>query len=365
MNKFQISQPDLKYWLAISRISNMGAIRMGKLFSAFQNMERAFCASREELQCAKLESNVIETFLRERANINPDEELELIEKTNIQVITLADDFYPPLLKQIFDPPAILFIRGTLPDQNYKHVAIVGTRHPTTYGLNATETIVGPLAKSNAVIVSGLAYGIDTAAHKATLKHNGTTIAVLGSGVDHMSIYPTGNRSLATQIIEHGGAIISEFPIGTQPFKSHFPLRNRVIAGFCHATIVIEAAQKSGSLITARAALEDGREVYAVPGPIDSLLSEGPNNLLKMGAAPVTCAKDIMEVKEVRMETFTYEPRTETEAQLLSHLSNDPLHVDEMLMRTNIAINVANSTLTLLEIKGVIRHVGGRYYIRIT
>jgi len=356
---------DLKYWLAISRITNIGAVRMGKLFRAFQNMERAFCASREELQCAELEPNVIETILRERSHIDPDQELERIEKEHVTVLTLADETYPSLLKQIFDPPALLFIRGTLPDQTRKHIAIVGTRHPTRYGLMATDLIIEPLALSGAVIVSGLAYGIDAAAHKATLKHNGTTLAVLGSGVDQASIYPTGNRTLAIQIIEHGGAIISEFPLGTEPFKSHFPLRNRVIAGLCHATVVIEAAQKSGSLITARAALEDGREVYAVPGPIDSLLSEGPNNLLKMGAAPVTVAADIMEVKETRPTTFSYEPRNETERQLLAHVSHEPIHVDELMMQANLAIEILNSALTLLEIKGVIRHVGGRYYIRVS
>ena len=359
-----ISNPDLPYWLAVARVSNFGAIKIAKLFRAFQYMERAFCASREELLNAQIDLSSTNRFINERSQISPADELFRLQSEKTFLITLADEEYPSLLKQIYDPPAVLFIRGTLPDKNRKHIAIVGTRHPTRYGIQSTNTIVEPLANSGAVIVSGLAYGIDATAHKATLKQNGITVAVLGSGVDQTSIYPSGNRNLASEIISNGGAIISEFPIGTSPFKSHFPLRNRVIAGLCQTTIIIEAAQKSGSLITARAALEDGREVYAVPGPIDSLLSEGPNNLLKMGAAPVTCAADIMEVKEVRSTVFSYEPRNETERQLLAKISHEPIHVDELMMQANLAIDVTNSTITLLEIKGVVRHVGGRYYIRI-
>jgi len=359
----QASNPDLKFWLAIMRVPNFGAIKISKLFRAFPSMERAFFASKEELVMAGLDLPSIHLFLEERKNILPEREEEKLHKEQTTLITLADSNYPSRLKQIFDPPACFFLKGALPDEQLTHLAVVGTRHPSHYGMRSTQSLVTSLAQSNVVIVSGLAYGVDTIAHKTTLEQNGKTIAVLGCGIDDASIYPSGNKKLAQQITDSCGAVMSEFPFGTLPLKHHFPLRNRIIAGLSHGTIVIEAAQKSGSLITAKSALENGRDVYALPGPIDSLLSEGPNNLIKMGATLITSVSDIIDAPTISKPTFSYVPQTAQEELLLLHIQDHPIHIDELILLTNLPIDVTNSTLTLLEMKGVIHHEGGRYYSR--
>ena len=368
-----MSQPDLKYWLAIARIPNLGSAHMNKLFRAFPNMERAFSASVADLLEAGFKPQIAHAFLQERLHVNPDQELEKLLATDVRAVTRRDPEYPPLLSKIYDPPPVLFYRGTLPDPARKHIAVVGSRHPSMYGLRVGKKIVGDLAESGVVIVSGLAFGIDALAHEVTLERNGTTIAVLGCGVDAPSIYPAGNRHIVSQILAHGGCIVSEFPVGTLPLPFHYPLRNRIIAGLSHGTLVVEAAQKSGSLITARAALEGGRDVYAIPGDIDSEMSEGPNNLIKMGAIPVTCARDMLGLEhspqpspskgEGARTTYSYEPRSETERLILDQLKRDPVHVDELARATLLAIDTLGSALTLLEMKGIIKHEGGRYYTR--
>lgn len=372
-----MSQPDLKYWLALTRVPNFGAARIGKLFRAFPTMERAFSASVMDLLEAGLDANLANHFLQTRIHISPDQELEKLLATDVRAVTRRDPEYPPLLSKIYDPPPVLFYRGILPDPARKHIAVVGSRHPSKYGLRVGEKIIGDLADTGVVIVSGLAFGIDSMAHEVTLRHAGTTIAVLGCGVDAPSIYPAGNRHIASQILAHGGAIVSEFPVGTLPLPFHYPLRNRIIAGLTHGTLVVEAAQKSGSLITARAALEGGRDVYAIPGDIDSELSEGPNNLLKMGAIPVTCAEDVLGIetsphpspskgegaRKTVTPSYSYEPRSETERIILAQLAKDPVHADEVARATLLPIETLGSALTLLEMKGIVKHEGGRYYTR--
>lgn len=336
---------------------------MQKLARRFPHMQHAFESGASALMDAGIEPNVIHRFLQERIHLNPKEELKRLQESDARAITLLDDEYPALLKTLYDPPAVLFVRGTLPDASRKFLAVVGSRKPTTYGMDATCTLIEPLAREGAVIVSGLAYGIDACAHQICLDANGITVAVLGSGVDQESIYPSRNRTLASQILAHGGALISEFPLGTSPLKHHFPIRNRIIAGLCQATIVIEATLKSGSLITARAALEAGRDVYAVPGPIHSPLSEGPNNLIKMGAAPLTHPSDIFEITphDSHETTAVYQPTNEEERRVLSAMNAMPQHLDEITARANLAAQTINKAVTMLEMKGVIRHDGGQYY----
>ncbi len=327
-------------------------------------MKDVFEASASSLLEAGIEPQIISRFLQERIHLNPERELSKLKEEGVEAITLADETYPSLLKTLYDPPAVLFIRGKLPSQELKHIAVVGSRKASGYGKDVTRTIVEPLARAGVVIVSGLAYGIDALAHQATLDVGGTTIAVLGSGIDTQSIYPSSNRALASQILAHNGAIVSEYPIGTLPLKSFFPIRNRIIAGISHGTLVIEAAIKSGSLITARAALEQGRDVYAVPGPIYSPLSEGPNNLIKMGAIPVTKPSDIYPV-ETDENTKTYQPINEEEKTLFNVIEAIPRHCDELINLTKLSPSTVNHTLTILEMKGAIRHDGGQYYSRAT
>ncbi len=354
---------DRIYWIALVHFRSFGAVRMSRLAAHFPSMERAFNASASELIEAGIEPEIASRFLQERIHIDPQERARELEVHGIQAITVKDDIYPSLLKEIYDPPAVLFVRGALPDPKRKCIAVVGSRKASRYGKRVIEELVPALAREGLVIVSGLAHGIDETAHDVTLRCGGTTIAILGSGVDTESIYPSGNRALSSRILAAGGVIMSEFPIGSPPLKQHFPFRNRIIAGMCHGTLIVEAAIKSGSLITARCALEGGREVYAVPGSIHSLLSEGPNNLIKMGATPVTCADDILGRKPETSSLPLYEPSNEEETLLWQRLSSSPLHLDELVRGSGLPTPKTLSTLTLMEMKGAVKHEGGNYFIR--
>lgn len=356
---------DLKYWVALVRFPKFGSVRIGKLAAAFPTMADAFAAPVAELVAAGIDAKLAEQFAFERASIDPDAELARLHEHGVTAVTIRDAAYPAALKTIFDPPAVLFVRGTLPDPNRAHLAVVGSRQPTAYGTRVTEEFVTPIATSGVVIVSGLAYGVDAIAHRATVEAGGTTIAVLGGGLDDANVYPSQHRALASQIVAHGGAIVSEFPVGTHVMKQNFPFRNRVIAGLSHGTLVIEAKATSGSLITARAAMEAGRDVFCVPGSIYSELSEGPNNLIKTGAIPVTTPADVLsrlglEVRETKPD---YVPGSAEEKTIYDSLSREAMHADEITAKTGLAPSVVTSTLTLMEMKGSARHLGGLYYVR--
>jgi len=354
---------DLPYWVGLTHFRSFGAIRTARLARRFPDMQAAFEASASQLVEAGIEPKIASRFLQERIHIDPDALMRKLELHGIQALTMKDDIYPPLLKEIYDPPAVLYVRGTLPDPERRHVAVVGSRKATHYGKRVTEELVTDLARENVVIVSGLAYGVDAVAHDTTVTAGGTTLAVLGSGIDNDSIYPSRNRALASRILTNGGALISEFFPGTPPLKHHFPFRNRVIAGICHGTLVTQAALKSGSLITARAALEHNREVYAVPGSIHEPLSEGPHNLIKLGATPVTCVADIIGIEPTKPAGPAYEPANEDERTLLSKLSSTPIHLDELVRTLGLPTPKVSSLLSLLEIKNAIRHEGAGYYSR--
>ena len=358
-----MNEQDLPYWVALAQFRPFGAVRLSRLARRFSTIERAFVASAVELVDAGIEPEIASRFLQERIHIDPDSLYRELEVHGVRLLTIQDDIYPPLLKEIYDPPAVLFVRGTLPDPARKHLAVVGSRRATRYGKRAVDTLIEPAARAGVVIVSGLAYGIDEAAHDAALRAQGTTVAVLGSGVDQESIYPSRNRALASRILAQGGALVSEFPLFTPPLKQHFPFRNRIIAGLCHGTLVVEATIKSGSLITARSAMESGRDVYAVPGPIDSELSQGPHELIKTGATPVTKPEDIFGIEPMPKPVDPYQPSTEEEAMIWSRLCATPIHADEILRATQLPTPKLLSTLTLMEMKGAIHHEGGQFYVR--
>jgi len=384
-----MNQHDLGYLLALLRFPKFGPIRLAKLRGFFDSMEAAFTTDRENLIAAKIEPKIVEQFLATRSQLSPEKELLWLEKCHVKAIAFTDLDYPPLLKTIYDPPAVLFVRGQLPPADRLNLAVVGSRKPTNYGSRVVATLIEPLVAAGVTIISGLAYGIDTLAHEATLQANGLTVAVLGSGVDDNNIFPSINRNLAKKIIENNGAVISEFPIGSPPMKQNFPIRNRIIAGLCHGTLIVEAAKTSGSLITARAALEDSREIFAVPGPIGFESSEGTNQLIKTGAHVVTETEDILSVLQMvspafsktinhprwteprKNETMRPESKTTTklapipaspeEAEILKFLSQEPIHIDDLARNTNKKISEISHVLTLMEMKGSARHVGGLYY----
>ena len=357
----------IKYWVGFTKIPSIGPQRFNKLIKAFDNLEQAWQAPILKLEQSGLEDNVIAEIIRIRAEINLEQELEKLEKEKVSVITIADEKYPKLLKEIYSPPPLIYYRGELPKDEDFLLAIVGTRKFSQYGKQVTEMITADLAQNKITIVSGLALGIDSIAHNTTLEVNGKTIAVLGCGIEKTNIYPSSNRFLAEKLIQQGGCIISEHPIGTPPLKQHFPRRNRLISGLSLGTLVIEAPEKSGALITARNSLEQDREVFAVPGNITSTNSQGVNSLIKMGAHLVSNAEDILDVLNLKQATEYLEaseivPDSKEEAQILEHLTREPIHVDELTRLTNLSVQVINSTLTLMEMKGRVKHLGGMKYV---
>ncbi|MFH2105115.1 MAG: DNA-processing protein DprA [Parcubacteria group bacterium] len=359
---------DLKYWNAINLEPKIGPARFRKLYNYFETMEQAWRASKSELRQAGLENKVATALQAKHHEISPEQEMEKLARENIEIITIRDKKYPPLLAEIHNPPALLYFKGKIPNSDLT-IAVVGTRKSTLYGEQVTPDIISPLASRKITIVSGLALGIDTLAHRATLDSGGQTIAVLAGGLDKQNIYPYANRQLAEEISECG-ALVSEFPLGTRTYPGNFVQRNRIISGLSHGTLVVEAPAKSGALITAQYALEQNREVFAVPGNINQRNSAGPNNLIQLGAKSVSSATDILEEFDItsdiannpdRLNTNIV-PSTPEETKLLTHLSKDPIHIDKLTELSKLDASTVSSTLTLMEIQGKIRHLGAMTYI---
>ncbi|MDD4352032.1 MAG: DNA-processing protein DprA, partial [Candidatus Gracilibacteria bacterium] len=287
-----------------------------------------------------------------------------IESLNLQILTLKDPDYPELLRQIYDAPLVLYLNGNIELLRCKKIAIVGTRKYSSYGAELTRKLVTDLTQANLTIVSGLARGIDQIAHQAALDQGGKTIAVLGSAVDQ--IYPVMNRRLARKMVESGrGLILSEFPLGMKPEKYTFPMRNRIISGLSLATLVTEAGEKSGALITAKMAADQGREVFAVPGNILHSGSHGTHELIKSGAKLVTCAQDILEelslaYQSARLPELKFE--NPLEERIYNLLLLESLYGDQIKKELGINIELLNSTLTMMELKGYIRNLGDKSYV---
>jgi len=363
-----MTSPNVISLVALSTFEKFNSKKLLKLKKYFSNLSDVWKAPITELINAGIDEAIALEFTEARKKILPEKEWGKIDKENIQVLTIDDESYPQLLKEIYDPPALLYYKGTLNKKIAQtNLAVVGSRKASIYGRQVIEEIVAPLARENLIVVSGLALGIDAMAHNETLKQGGVTYAVLGSGLDKEHIYPTQNRHLANQIIENGGAIISEFPIGTLPLRYNFPIRNRIISGLSLATLVIEATEDSGSLITAKLALEQNREVFSVPGSIFSNLSEGPNNLLKIGAQVVTSAEDILhylnleKTPELFPENKVIASSAE-EAAILKILSREPKHINIIIKESCLSSSIASSTLIMMEIKGKVRNLGGMLYV---
>ncbi len=355
-----------KYWVALNQFSKFGPRRFKKLLKYFQNAKQIFNAPLDELKKSGIEENIAQEFISTRLELNLDQLWENLIKENINIITIQDDAYSKLLKEIHNPPALLYYKGKLEDDEYS-IGIVGTRKCTSYGKQVVDDLVKKLVNNNLTIVSGMALGIDTLAHSATLEAKGRTIAVLGTGLDKQSIYPTANKYLADKIIAEGGCVFSEFPLGTPPLKHHFPQRNRIISGLSLGTLVIEAGEKSGALITAFIALEQNREVFSVPGNIYSPVSAGPNKLIKLGAKTITNAEDIIESLNLNKATEYIKTKeivgeTEEEKKIIPHLNYEPKHVDELIRLTKLDTSTINSTLTIMEMKGMVKNLGGMQYV---
>ena len=339
-------------------------MKVRALLDFFGDLERAWTADASALRQAGLDRRALSNLLKTRAKLDLDAELEKLARQNVQVLTWQDPAYPSHLFQIPDPPAVLYVRGQIAPEDEWAIAVVGTRRASTYGKMATQRLVTDLAINCLTIVSGLARGIDGEAHRAALENGGRTIAVLGCGLD--LIYPPEHRNLAREIVERG-ALVSEYPLGTRPEASNFPPRNRIISGLSLGVLVVEAGSKSGALITADYAADQGRDVFAVPGNLFVPNSTGTNRLIQDGAKLVTSSQDILEELNLTMavqqsEVRTVVPESETEAQLLQHLSLEPVHVDELALQTQLPIATVTSNLALMELKGMVRQMGGMNYV---
>jgi len=296
-------------------------------------------------------------------------QMERLQNSGTRLLTFWDTDYPTSLKEIYDPPAFLFVKGRIESVDECAVAIVGTRQPSNYGKLVAEKLSVQLAALGITIVSGLAYGIDTAAHQSTVRSGGRTIAVLGSGVDR--IYPSENEKLAHRIIEQG-AVVSEFPMGCGPDRANFPRRNRLIGGMSLGVIVVEAGEKSGALITASMALEQNREVFAVPGNIDSKKSVGCNALIKEGAQVVTDVEDVLNVLSPKLGQIEKTPDktmetpglTEREQVVFSSLSNQAKHIDDLAKELKLSTSQLLSVLLNLELKNIVKQNPGKLFVRL-
>jgi DNA processing protein len=351
----------------LNTFAGFGPKRLGLLTNYFSTPADALRAPLEQLVAAGVGEDAAEKFIAYRSAIDPEREVQILAQAGISLVSRKHPSYPRLLGEIPVPPALLYVRGTLPASDALMIAVVGTRKITTYGRSVVPELVSPLVANGAVIVSGLAFGVDALAHEQATNRNKPTVAVLGSGIDDKSIYPKNHQLLSQDIIHAGGCILSEYCPGVPALKQHFVARNRIIAGLSVGTLVVECSTKSGSLITASHALEQNRRVYAVPGPIYARESEGPNNLLKMGAQAVTCASDILSDLNIAPQTTAAEAKLEstpTEAILLKLLSTAPLSSDVLIRQSLLDASQVITALTFLEMKGRVRNVGGGQYVKV-
>ena len=355
---------DLKYWLGFNLVKGIGPAKVQALLGYFESLESAWTANELELRKIGFDQRAIDSFLTTRPQLDLDTCLAQTEAANVSLLTWNSPDYPAYLREIPGAPPLLYVHGAITEADRWAVAVVGTRRLTQYGRQVTRDVVTGLVRNGVTIISGLARGVDAIAHKTALDAGGRTIAVLGSGLD--CIYPAENRSLVTQILAGRGAVISEYGMGVQPEAKNFPPRNRIISGLSLGVIVVEAGERSGALITSKFALEQDREVFAVPGSINSPASRGPNQLIQQGAKLVTCADDVIEELNLTMvaEKTAVQlalPGSAEEAALLSHLSTQPRHVDELSRASGLAPSLVSSTLTLMELKGTVQQVGGMNY----
>jgi len=352
------------YWFALRSVPAVGNVTFRRLLTAFGSPEKVLQATVTELAAVggirPAVASAIKTHDYRKA---AETESAALAKSGARVVTLADDDYPPLLKEIPDPPPYLYLKGLLP-LSKTAVAIVGSRRASDYGLSSTARLARELAEQGITIISGLAQGVDAAAHRSALQASGATVGVLGCGID--LIYPAENRRLFQEMAEKGG-IISEFPVGTPPDAPNFPRRNRIISGLSRGVLVVEAAEKSGSLITARFALEQGREVFAVPGNITFRASRGTNSLIKQGAKLVETAADILgelPPEAAALPQWAQQQQfnlSVDEEKLCSLLAAGPLQIDELTHRSGLTVPAVSAMLLRLELQGAVTQLSGKMF----
>lgn len=358
-----------EYWIALSGINGLGGVTYKNLISRYSDPQKVFSADYKDLlKIEGIHPNIVK-LIKEFDDWEPvKEEVEKLKKIGLNILVLTDPAYPKNLYNIYNPPPYLYITGKITKDDKRAIAIVGSRIPDVYGKKVTEQIAAELARNGITVVSGLARGIDSIAHRACLKAGGRTLAVLGSGID--AIYPPENKSLYKEISQNG-AVLSEFKIGTKPEASNFPRRNRIISGLSLGTLVVQATEKSGSLITAEFALEQNREVFAIPGNIGSKLSKGANKLIKKGAKLVNDVDDILEEiggfigaknKKKVLNTVQIEGLEPAERLIYEILSNEQLHIDQIIKMSNLDSSIVLANLLSLELNGIVSQLPGKYFL---
>ncbi len=353
------------YYLAFSNFSGIGPIKFEKLLHAFGSAESIWNASSEDLELI-LKPVLTSKFEAFRKEFDIEKSEKNLVKKKINYICSFEDEYPKSLKEIKNPPIILYSKGKVSfNSEHKFLAVVGTRRVTSYGRNVTEMFAGDLASQGLIIISGLAIGVDSLAHTACLDAGGITVAVLGNGVD--ICYPRENQKIYDRIIDLGGMIISEYPPGTQPSVGSFPARNRIVAGLSDGILVTEGAQDSGSLITANFGLEFDRKVFAVPGPVTSSLSAAPLKLIKKGAKLVVTPEDV--IKELGIKTSelpknkkNFEGLSSEEKKIIELIENEPMGFNEIVRSLKLDSAKLATILSMMEIKGIIKNSGGSYSV---
>jgi len=363
-------------WIALNSVKGLGPVRIKRLIDRYGAAEEVFRRSSSELQRdGIIPASCIAGMFSKELFTEAESQAALAEKEKVGIFTLASPEYPRYLKEIFAPPPVFFVRGNTSVFTFPCLAVVGTRSPTAYGRSVTRSLTKDLVNEGLVIASGLARGIDTIAHETCIEQSGRTIAVLGCGID--IIYPSDNASLVRKICS-SGALISEFPMGTRPEPFNFPRRNRIISGLSAGVLVVEGGEKSGGLITASYALQQGRDIFAVPGPITSPQSAGTFNLIKEGAIPARSGREIAEAlslfgdhrrkKTVSEETTTGSAQlsllSESERSVYETLSETPRRMDELSVIAGKPVMQLFDVLLMLELKGLVRQLSGQLYIRV-
>ncbi|MBN1376365.1 MAG: DNA-processing protein DprA [Dehalococcoidia bacterium] len=355
---------EIQFWIGFTKIPGIGKSRLAALCSYFGNLEKAWKAPKSDLIKAGLDDKTADMVVSCRRNLSLNDELNQLDKYGIKVLTYQSPEYPPLLKETSDYPPVLYIRGELGRPDETSVAVVGTRRATAYGKQVTDDLVTNLVANGITIVSGLAKGIDTVAHRTAIEAHGKTIAVFASGLD--IVYPPENVKLAREIMQNG-ALVSEFPLGTKPKAEHFPRRNRILSGLSSGVIVIESGETGGALITANFAAEQNREVFAVPGSIFSVMSKGPNKLIQEGAKLVRNHLDVLEELNLSAVSQQLELRNVNtpdgiESVILKYIADEPIHIDEICRHTGLNTAIVASNLAIMELNGMVRHASNMSYI---
>jgi DNA processing protein len=351
-------------WVALKMVPGIGNVLGLGLVRAFGAARAVFAARDQDLQCAGVRREIRAALRRFDRWREAEAQIARMQRSGGQLLTWNDARYPERLRHIHDPPLFLYVLGALDTADAAAVAVVGSRDASAYGRHWTATISEGLATRGVTVVSGMARGIDAVAHDAALRAGGRTIAVLGSGID--VVYPSEHHRLHMRIAQHG-AVVSEYPMGAQPDAENFPARNRIISGLTAATVVVEATERSGSLITAQCAAEQGREVFAVPGPIGAR-TRGTHQLLRQGAALAESAEDI--VREILPHLDPAPPHravplSDLETAIVAQLDASPRSVDEVIARTGLAASVVLETLLVLELRGAVRQQPGQQFARVT